>query len=139
FVRAYAGHSAAKPGVSPNVINGHVRDVQASGETLRNAYIQIKVDPQTGCITSLFDLRNQMETLAPSETDTGGPRTFACGNLLQAFHDKPKQWDAWNIDADFEEQHWDLATADSVALLERGPLRAIIRVKERFQNYTFVK
>jgi alpha-mannosidase len=58
---------------------------------------------------------------------------------LQAFHDKPKQWDAWNIDADFEEQHWDLDTADSVELRERGPLRAIVRVKKHFQNSTFVQ
>jgi alpha-mannosidase len=113
--------------------------VQASRETLRNAYIQIKVDPKTGCITSLFDLRNQTETLAPSETDSGGPKTSVCGNLLQAFRDKPKQWDAWNIDSDFEKEHWDLDEADEVKLVESGPLRAIIRVKKHFQNSTFVQ
>src|SRR6266853_503448 len=139
FVRAYSGRSAAKPGIAPNVINGHVRVVQASRETLRNAYIQIKVDPKTGCITSLFDLRNQTETLAPSETDSGGPKTSVCGNLLQAFHDKPKQWDAWNIDSDFEKEHWDLDKADEVKLVESGPLRAVIRVKKHFQNSTFVQ
>src|ERR1035438_2852417 len=89
--RAYFVRSAATAGISPDLIDGQVRVVQASGETLKNAYIQIKVDSQTGCVTSLFDLRNQTETLAPSESDAGGPRTFACGNLLQAFHDKPKR------------------------------------------------
>src|SRR6266853_1529136 len=139
FVRAYSGRSAAKPGIAPNVINGHVRVVQASRETLRNAYIQIKVDPKTGCITNLFDLRTQTETLAPSETDSGGPKTSVCGNLLQAFRDKPKQWDAWNIDSDFEKEHWDLDKADEVKLVESGPLRAVIRVKKHFQNSTFVQ
>jgi alpha-mannosidase len=131
--------SAATAGISPDLIDGQVRVVQASGETLKNAYIQIKVDSQTGCVTSLFDLRNQTETLAPSESDAGGPRTFACGNLLQAFHDKPKRWDAWNIDSDFEKQHWDLDKADEVKLVESGPLRAVIRVKKHFQNSTFVQ
>jgi alpha-mannosidase len=120
-----------------SAVNGQV--VQASGNTLKNAYIQTKVDPQTGCITSLFDLRNQTEALAPPETDSGGPRTSACGNLLQAFYDKPQKWDAWNIDADFEKQHWDLDKADEVKLIESGPLRAVIRVKKHFQKSIFVQ
>ena len=59
--------------------------------------------------------------------------------MLQTFVDKPKQWDAWNIDADFEKQHWDLDKADEVKLVESGPLRAVIRVKNHFQNSTFVR
>jgi len=113
--------------------------VKATGDTLSNGYVRLKVDPQSGCITSLVDLRNQTEALAPAATDTGGPKTYACGNLLQAFYDKPKRWDAWNIDADFENQHWDLDKADGVKLIEGGPLRAIIRVKKHFQNSTFVQ
>jgi hypothetical protein len=30
------------------------------------------------------------------------PDGLPCGDLLQAFVDKPKQWDAWNIDADLD-------------------------------------
>src|ERR1700723_2730279 len=92
----------SKNEASSNVKNGQV--VQASGMTLKNDYVQMKVDPQPGCITSHLDLRTQTEALAPSETDTGGPKTSVCGNLLQAFYDKPQKWDAWNIDADFEKQ-----------------------------------
>ena len=106
---------------------------------MNNAYVQIKVDPQTGCVTSLLELQTQTEALAPAETDSGGPTTHICGNLLQAFTDKPKRWDAWNIDSDFEKQHWDLDKADEVKLVESGPLRAIIRVKKHFQNSTFVQ
>jgi len=113
--------------------------VNASSNTLTNSYVRLKVDPQTGCIASLFDLRTQTEILAPSQTDSGGPITSACGNLLQAFYDKPKRWDAWNIDSDFEKQRWDLDKADEVRLVERGPLRAVIRVKKHFQNSTFVQ
>jgi alpha-mannosidase len=127
----------SKNEASSNVKNGQV--VQASGMTLKNDYVQMKVDPQTGCITSHLDLRTQTEALAPSETDTGGPKTSVCGNLLQAFYDKPQKWDAWNIDADFEKQLWDLDKADEVKLVEGGPLRAVIRVKKHFQNSTFVQ
>ena len=142
--RTYFVRSAAKTGASLDMHNRRlVHVVTASGNTsvdnMENGSVRVTVDPQTGCITSLFDLRTQTETLAPSETDTGGPGTSACGNLLQAFYDKPKRWDAWNIDSDFEKQHWDLDKADEVKLVERGPLRAVIRVKKHFQNSTFVQ
>ncbi|HYL12459.1 MAG TPA: glycoside hydrolase family 38 C-terminal domain-containing protein [Terriglobales bacterium] len=113
--------------------------VKATAESLENDFIRLKIDPRTGCLTSLFDKRSQTEALAPAETDTGGPKNSMCGNLLQTFVDKPKQWDAWNIDADFEKQHWDLDKADEVRLTESGPLRAVIRVKKHFQNSAFVQ
>jgi alpha-mannosidase len=137
--QTYFVRPAAMSGVPPDVINGQLQGVKASGTTLENGYLRVKVDPQTGCITSLLDKRTNTESLASSETDSGGPTTFACGNLLQAFHDKPKRWDAWNIDADFEKQHWDLDKADEVTLVEGGPLRAVIRVKKHFQSSTFVQ
>ena len=115
------------------------RMLKASPDTLENEFLRVKIDPQTGCMTSLFDKRSGTEALAPAETDSGGPKNSICGNLLQTFVDKPKQWDAWNIDADFEKQHWDLDKADEVKLVESGPLRAIIQVKNHFQNSTFVR
>jgi alpha-mannosidase len=113
--------------------------LKASADTLENEFVRVKIDPQTGCMTSLFDKRSGTESLARAETDTGGPKNSVCGNLLQTFVDKPKQWDAWNIDADFEKQHWDLDKADEVKLIESGPLRAVIQVKNHFQNSTFVR
>jgi alpha-mannosidase len=114
-------------------------EVRSSADTLENGLVRVKMDAKTGCITSLFDKRTNSETLAPAETDTGGPKDAVCGNLLQAFRDKPKDWDAWNIDADFEKEHWDLTRADEVRLMENGPLRGVIRVKKHFQNSTFVQ
>ena len=113
--------------------------LKAARDMLENEFIRVRIDPRSGCMTSLFDKRGQKESLAPAETDTGGPKDSICGNLLQTFYDKPKQWDAWNIDADFEAKHWDLDQADEVKLVESGPLRAVIRVKKHFQNSTFIQ
>jgi len=113
--------------------------LKATALTLENEFVRLQVDSKTGCITSLFDKRSHTETLAPAETDSGGPKNFACGNLLQTFYDKPKEWDAWNIDADFEKQYWDLDHADEVKLVESGPLRAVIRVNKHFQHSSFVQ
>jgi alpha-mannosidase len=128
FVHAFSGKSA-----------NTATTIKASSDTLENEFIRVKIDPGTGCLTSLFDKRSQTEAVAPAETDSGGPKDRVCGNLLQIFVDKPKQWDAWNIDADFENKHWDLDQADEVKLVESSPLRAVIRVKNHFQNSTFVR
>jgi alpha-mannosidase len=113
--------------------------VKSAADSLENEFVRLKLDTASGCVTSLVDKRSGAEALAPAETDTGGPKNSICGNLLQTFMDKPKQWDAWNIDADFEKQHWDLDKADEVRLLEHSPLRAVIRVKKHFQNSTFTQ
>ena len=113
--------------------------VKSTPTSLENEFVRVTIDPASGCMTSVFDKRSNMEALAPAETDSGGPKDRICGNLLQAFHDLPKAWDAWNIDADFEKQRWDIDKADQVKLIESGPLRGIIQVKQHFQNSTFVR
>jgi len=130
--RTYYVRAAAEPASS-------TAEIKATEDTLENDVVRVKVDPQSGCMTSLYDKRSKTEALAPSETDTGGPTQSVCGNLLQTFRDKPKQWDAWNIDADFEKEHWDLDHADEAKLVENGLLRAVLRVKNHFQNSTFVR
>ncbi|MGA8230343.1 MAG: glycoside hydrolase family 38 C-terminal domain-containing protein, partial [Candidatus Acidiferrales bacterium] len=55
-------------------------DLQASGLELENSFLRVKVNAQTGCISSLYDKKSQFETLA-----SGG-----CGNELIAFKDIPK-------------------------------------------------
>src|SRR6202050_2160270 len=67
-------------------------DLSAHDFTLENSMLRVVVDPKNGCITSLYDKRAQFETIA----------TRGGGNELIAFEDKPKDYDAWNIDADFE-------------------------------------
>jgi alpha-mannosidase len=103
--------------------------LKASAEGMENEFVSLKVDPQTGCITSLLNKHDGREALAPG----------ACGNLLQTFVDKPKEYDAWNIDADFEDHMWDLKDAEEVKLIENTAVRAVIRVKKKFQNSTFVQ
>jgi alpha-mannosidase len=117
--------------------------ISANSNTLENEYLKLTVDPKTGCITSLIDKRTNTEALAPAVEGVGAPANLPdgkpCGNLLQAFVDKPKQWDAWNVDADFIEHHTDILQADEVKLIESSPLRAVIRVKHTWQNSTFVQ
>jgi alpha-mannosidase len=117
--------------------------VTASPTSLTNEFLTITVDPTTGCITSLIDKRTNTEALAPAVPGVGAPPNLPdgkpCGNLLQAFVDKPEKWDAWNVDANFIEHHTDILKADEVKLIEDTRLRAVIRVKHTWQNSTFIQ
>jgi len=119
--------------------------LRATAAGMENEFLSLKIDPRTGCITSLVNKQNGRETLAAG----------ACGNLLQAFVDKPREWDAWDIDHRFGHQMWNmdawnldpdfeahtsnLTEAEEVKLIENTPVRAVIRVKRKFQNSSFVQ
>lgn len=105
-------------------------DLKASGLTIENAALRITVDPQTGCITSLFDKKDGFETLAKG----------ACGNELETYHDLPKQYDAWNIDpGTYDVPPTAIHEVDEVKLVEQGPLRATIRISRHWQSSKFVQ
>jgi alpha-mannosidase len=104
-------------------------DLKANGLTLENEYLRVTVDQQNGCITSLYDKKTSFESIA-----SGG-----CGNQLIGFKDTPKDYDAWNIDADFDQVFTNIDKADSVQLIDKGPLRASIRVTRTWQSSKFVQ
>ena len=93
-------------------------DLKTTGTTMENEFLRVEVDPKTGCITSLYDKKSSFESLAKG----------ACGNQLQTFHDLPKQYDAWNIDPGTLDHMTPIDKVDSVELVEKGPMRAVIRV-----------
>ncbi len=89
------GYKVVQIRVAPAPTSGRVwvRATPSGGQSadsivVHNSILSVRVNKSTGCITSLFDLRTQVESLASG----------ACGNQLQFFKDTPKDYDAWNID-----------------------------------------
>jgi alpha-mannosidase len=103
--------------------------VRVDGTTLENHYLRVVLDPKTGCIISLYDKLSHFETIA-----SGG-----CGNQLQTFHDLPRAWDAWNIDADFDKVTTPIDSLDSLQTIVSGPERGVIRIARHWQNSKFVQ
>ncbi len=56
------------------------------------------------------------------------------GNLLFAYADKPPNWDAWDVDKGYEAEGEEVSGAESVEVVEGGPLRAAVRVQRRFRG-----
>ncbi|MGO4426507.1 glycoside hydrolase family 38 C-terminal domain-containing protein, partial [Streptomyces sp. MCAF7] len=88
---------------------------------LDNDVLRVVIDGD-GLLTSVRDLAADRELIAPG----------ARGNLLQLHPDHPNQWDAWDIDRHYRRVHTDLTDAESVELVESGPLRAAVRVVRAF-------
>ncbi len=103
--------------------------VSNNGFSLENQFVRLTVDPKNGCISSLVNKQTKFDAIA-----AGG-----CGNQLQAFVDTPKDYDAWNIDADFDKVFTNLDMVDSVKLVEQDSLRAVLRVTRHWQASTFVE
>ncbi len=100
---------------------------------LMNEHLKVAIDRKTGCVTSLMSVgaggKNGVESIA-----AGG-----CGNQLQTFKDTPSNYDAWNIDPGTLDHMTPIEAVDSVTVLDRGPLRATVRVSRSWQASKFVQ
>jgi alpha-mannosidase len=104
-------------------------DLQLHGTTMENSQLRVVLDPKTGCITSLYQKRTGVESIASGQ----------CGNMLQAFVDNSVVEDAWNIDKDFEKYTTNLTMLDSMKVVEQGPLRETIRITRSWSKSKFVQ
>jgi alpha-mannosidase len=118
------GSGAARLGVPVSP----VAPVTVNGTTLDNGLVRVEIDAD-GLFASVRDLVAEREVLAP-----GGR-----GNLLRLHTDFPNEWDAWDIDRHYRRQYTDLVEAESVTVVERGPLVAAVRIERAFGSSRIVQ
>jgi alpha-mannosidase len=95
---------------------------------LENAYLRVELDA-AGDITRIRDKLNDREVL-PAGT---------IANQFQAFEDRPINPDAWDIDIFYDDKHWLAEPAESVRVVEHGPLRATLEVRRRILNSDYIQ
>ncbi|MCE5269858.1 glycosyl hydrolase-related protein [bacterium] len=98
--------------------------LSVSERAIENGLLRLELDPASGNVIRLYDKRARREVLSK-----GGR-----GNLIQLFEDRPAQWDAWNIG--YTGRSWELDKADKIEVVERGPVRATVRVRRSFLGPT---
>jgi alpha-mannosidase len=96
------------------------------GFVLENALVRVEIGAD-GTLHSVFDKRVDRETLKDR------------GNQLWAYVDKPRAWDAWDIDETYDEIGEEINGVDAIELVEDGPLRVAVRVTRTWHNSTFVQ
>ncbi|MFP4502003.1 MAG: alpha-mannosidase [Candidatus Hydrogenedentota bacterium] len=102
--------------------------LKASTRQMENDFVRVKLD-SAGRFTSIYDKTEEREVLAPN----------ARGNELQLFDDRPHANDAWDIDHNFEDIAWEPGKAETLEIIEEGPVRAVVRVVRRTDKSTFTQ
>ncbi|NTU51779.1 MAG: alpha-mannosidase, partial [Candidatus Aminicenantes bacterium] len=98
--------------------------LEAGPRGLENEFLEVRLDPKTGWIERLTDNAAKREVLA-------GP-----GNVLEAIVDEPASMSAWELGLKGTAGRAGESGA-AIELVERGPVRAVLRVKTRFRDSTF--
>ena len=86
-------------------------------------YYEVEFD-KAGNLSKIYD-RTQERSLL---------KEGMVGNQLLAFEDRPLEFDAWNIDASYEEKQWPIDDLMEMKLLENGPIRASVLIKRKFMD-----
>ncbi|HEV7159321.1 MAG TPA: glycoside hydrolase family 38 C-terminal domain-containing protein, partial [Caulobacteraceae bacterium] len=82
---------------------------------LENAILRVEL-ADDGTISSIIDKRANREVLA-------GP-----GNQIWAWRDQPRDYDAWDIEHDYQ-RRGEAAAASAIDIVERGPQRGALRIE----------
>ncbi|HBE79868.1 MAG TPA: alpha-mannosidase [Firmicutes bacterium] len=99
------------------------KDLLISQTRLENKFFVLEIDAK-GTISSFYDKTNQRQLLKPGER----------GNKLQAFEDKPMNWDNWDIDIYYQEKEWEIDNVTEAEVIETGPVRGGIRITKQFSR-----
>jgi alpha-mannosidase len=104
-----------------------VGGLSASTTHLDNAILKATIAAD-GTLASLIHKPSGREALA------------GAGNQLWAYPvDKPRNWDAWDIDADYADRGEQITDVKSINLIESGRDRAALRVVRRFRDSTITQ
>jgi len=98
-----------------------VQPVSVSGRVMENGLLRITWD-DAGLLGSIWDKQAEREVL------TAG----ALGNALLLHDDNPKNWDAWDVDADYRDNFVRVTDLRSASVEVDGPLRAAVRFTREF-------
>src|SRR5258706_6078892 len=100
----------------------------SSSLLLENEFLRVEFD-DNGDIIHIFDKKANREVLPPN----------AIANQIQAFEDRPKSWDAWDVDIFYEDKMWFAEPAYSIQFVDYGELRQTIEIKRKIQNSEFTQ
>ncbi|QDO02136.1 alpha-mannosidase [Streptomyces sp. S1A1-8] len=93
--------------------------VSVDGRVLDNGLVRVEL-AEDGTLASVRDLTADREVLADK------------GNLLRLHSDLPNYWDAWDIDKHYKNRYTDLLDAESVTVVDDGPLLGALKVERAF-------
>jgi len=115
-------------GIAPLATSTPSAPVRVEGHELSNAHLSLRLDE----VGRIAELRRASDAEPLNARDDAGELLPL--NQLVAYDDRPRRWEAWDIDFDCADRATPLdAPAASITVLEAGPLRAAIEVVHEFR------
>lgn len=100
-------------------------DMRVSNYCMENKFFKIVFDEHCNII-SLYDKLNDREVIKKGEK----------ANVLQAFEDKPAEYDNWNVDIYYRDKMWEIDDLSDAEIVENGPVRCTLKVVRKFCDST---
>jgi alpha-mannosidase len=114
-----------------------VADVPALGAAVRERTTRVHLEParvndsrlSNGIISATIDNVGRIVSLRRADGGREVCRNGAPMNQLMLYEDRPRGWDAWDVDAEYELKAQPIVEpAESWRIVESGPLRAVVEV-----------
>ena len=102
--------------------------LRAAPDCLENSMFRLEISP-VGAITRLLDKRVGREVVPPGEI----------ANDLQLLQDGPEREAAWNVHDTMDKRRYAWDEGATVEVVERGPVRAAVRVTRTFRESRLVQ
>jgi alpha-mannosidase len=99
-----------------------------SSSLLENAFVRVELNA-AGDISRIFDKLAGREVLPEGKV----------ANQFQAFEDRPRDFDAWDVDISYDDKMWLAEPAVSINVVEGGPLRATLEIHRRMLNSPYMQ
>ena len=103
-------------------------DVSLTEEAAENEFFKLAFD-EKGQIKSFIDKKNSRELL----------KEGTVGNELQAFEDRPMNFNNWDVDIFYKEKMYPVDDVEKIEVIERGPVRSTLLIKRKYVNSTIIQ
>jgi alpha-mannosidase len=101
-------------------------EVAGAGAVLDNGLLRAEIG-EDGTLHGVYDREVGREVLAGR------------ANQLWAYTDKPRNWEAWDVDEGYEQEGEEISSVETIEVVENGPLRASVRVIRNWRGSTIAQ
>jgi alpha-mannosidase len=135
--------------VNPSLSVRRIGATDATVAPLGVAVVPRDVAPVPGLTVSRNHLENGVLRVALNDDGTlrsivhkptGRESLAGAGNQLWAYaFDRPRSWDAWDIDADYADKGEQVTSIESMEVVDSSPARAAVRVVRKYRASTITQ
>ncbi|OPJ61191.1 alpha-mannosidase [Clostridium oryzae] len=111
-----------------NGCDEYISTGEISESRIINQYFDIELDNKAN-IVSIFDKVNNRQVLKEGQR----------ANVIQAFEDKPHNYDAWDINIYYSEKMWEIDDVTDIKVVENGPVRQGLQITRKFLDSKLIQ